>query len=142
MKEKFSAWLDELVEESKPEVWCISKGAFGKDEPSIAEWVEFVNQAFEARASMIPKGATWTSYLWHDEQASQLRFASSPCDPDNLPFSATVELLDGPEMIVASWLRDDDHIPWSDLEDVDFEPPESVESSSVRVWALRHGWQE
>lgn len=139
MNKKFSAWLDELVDESEPEVWCISRGAFGKEEPSVAEWVEFVKQAFAVREGMTPEGELWTSYLWHDEQASQLRFASSPCDPDNLPFGAVVELIDGPEMIIASWLRNDDHIPWEDLEEMKFESPESADDFSVRVWAWPHG---
>lgn len=139
LNKTFSAWLDELAGESEPEMWCISKGAVGEEEPSVAEWVEFVKQAFAVRDGMTPQGEVWTSYLWHDAQASQLRFASSPCDPGNLPFGAVVELIDGPEVIIASWLNSDDHIPWDDLEEVEVRLPDPADDSTVRVWAWPHG---
>jgi len=137
MRPPFQEWLAELEGEESPELWCFSHG--GADRGSFEEWVGFLRRAVRARAKLAHPDGVLTSYAWHDEQASQLRFATARCDREHLPFGCTVVLVDDPSEVVAAWLRDPGYIPWSDLKEVGPED-EAVEPEPyvLRVWAQEH----
>src|SRR5690348_6943348 len=64
---------------------------------------------------------TATFYVWHDEQAGQLRYSVSSRTRDNLPFRGNYRPTDDLGTIVASFLSDDAPglVAWKDLEPVD-----------------------
>ena len=138
MNKIFREWLDEIEAESDPEVWAISPDQTKISPRRIADLVAFVSSAFEIRGRRCRTGEVLTSYLWHDIQAGQLRFATDTCSPDKLPFDAKVRLVEEPEIIIAAWLRDDGFIKWGDLEESDFESPEPDVPYELNVWAVQH----
>lgn len=138
MKE-LSLWLIELEQEDSFETWQISAGCSEDFTNDVGQWAEFVKAAFDIRQSKVPRDPVHSSYLWHDEQASQLRFATSPCDQHNLPFGCTVRLVARPEPIISSWLAGPEFIRVDDLIEVPSgqeieDPPEYV----LPVWVCQH----
>lgn len=61
-----------------------------------------------------------TFYVWHDEQAGQLRCSTGSVPPDALPFSGTYVASDDLGPVVEGFLADSEpgSIAWSDLDDV------------------------
>ncbi len=83
-----------------------------------------------------------TFYLWHDEQAGQLRFSVARCLPDSLPFRRAVAPADAANEIIGGYLgssRVDGLIPCSELEPIGVEEPETNKDQPcrLRVWSLR-----
>lgn len=73
---------------------------------------------------------TATFYVWHDEQAGQLRCSVSSRTPANLPFDATYRPTNDLGVVVASFLSDQTAglVPWDDLDPAD--DPETGENST------------
>ncbi|MFJ6637120.1 hypothetical protein ACIQMR_38375, partial [Streptomyces sp. NPDC091376] len=101
-----------------------SLGAADEDRSSLA--VAEVVDAFERTAAAIrerirdlgfPGVATF--YVWHDEQAGQLRCSTGSVPPDALPFSGPYVASEDLGPIVEGFLADDEpgFIAWSELDD-------------------------
>ena len=77
-----------------------------------------------------------TFYVWHDQQAGQLRCSTGSCRPDELPFSGmyrpTTELLP----IVVEFIEDraPGAIVWGELEPVPFPDGPEPEMPEFPVW--------
>lgn len=126
----FNDWLAEMSAESLelPEgtgagaianMWSMSFGA--ERLPDSAELKRFIDGALELRRSQAQKfeGAPLTFYLWHDEQAGQLRFSVARCMPGTLAFRRSLTAASSMDEIVDEFLastRVDGRIPWSELE--------------------------
>ena len=135
----FTEWYDELKSEDISEPWCISHEATPDFTYDPDEWVTFLNAAFKIRQERTPDDAVYTTYAWFDEQASQLRFATTQCEIDSLPFGCEVELIDSPIPVISAWLTSPDHIPMEELHEVDDDDDsETAEVHPLQVWAIRH----
>jgi hypothetical protein len=80
-----------------------------------------------------------TFYLWHDEMAGQLRFSTAHCTLGTLPFSASLDLLEDPRIVLTDFLgssyRDD--IPWEHLtESSSATNTEDAPLPRLKVWAV------
>ncbi|MFB7758458.1 hypothetical protein ACFC18_54315, partial [Streptomyces sp. NPDC056121] len=102
-----------------------SLGAADEDRSSLS--VAEVVAAFERTAAAIREriddlgfSGVATFYVWHDEQAGQLRCSTGSVPPDALPFSGTYVASDDLGPIVEGFLADSEpgFIAWSDLDDM------------------------
>ena len=134
----FESWLNELRSESNPETWFITKNCTSDFSNDENEWVDFVTKAFKIRGEKIQNADDRTSYLWHDKQACQLRFATSPCTPDNLPFQCKIRFVDDPKSIIRQWLSQPSFISWDELIDASDEEDNEVAEYNLAVWAVQH----
>ncbi|MFD5721447.1 hypothetical protein [Streptomyces sp. NPDC127036] len=102
--------------------WSLGAAAEDRSSLSVAE----VSTAFEQTAAAIrerirnlgfPGVATF--YVWHDEQAGQLRCSTGSVPPDALPFRGTYVASDDLGPVVAGFLADSEpgFIDSSDLDD-------------------------
>ena len=132
----FETWLGELQTESEYEEWCISDPEAVSNSPQ--DWCVFLTTAFEIRSARW--GTDLTSYAWHDEMASQLRFNTGPYSPETLPFGRSVRLVDSPLEIIQSWMGTSSHIPWEDLEieEEELSSSEVLTRDQLTVWAVEH----
>lgn len=113
--------------------------------------VDQVVSAFEQTAAALRRRVhdmghtgTATFYVWHDQQAGQLRCSTSSYAPAHLPFGGAYEPTDALALIVKEFLDDKEPglIPWAQLDtvsddgaelDVDPIPP------PFPVWTLNIG---
>jgi hypothetical protein len=153
MEVTFDNWISELTAQglelpdgicagARENLWSLSFAAGGL--PSEAELTRFVEAAVDLRKrqveSMGAKPATF--YLWHDEQAGQLRFSVARCLPDSLPFRCPVTRADAANEVIRDFLtsgRSNGLVAWSELEPVAFDTSQAgdEEPHRQRVWALR-----
>ncbi|MFD6880547.1 MULTISPECIES: hypothetical protein [unclassified Streptomyces] len=98
-----------------------SLGAADEDRASLS--VAEVVAAFERSAAAIRErirdlgfSGVATFYVWHDEQAGQLRCSTGSVPPDALPFSGTYMASDDLGPVVEGFLADSEpgFIAWSD----------------------------
>jgi hypothetical protein len=75
-----------------------------------------------------------------------ISFSTAPCAITDLPFRATVELVDDPGVIVREFLdsRLRDGIPWTDLKEASpsadtLKDDVDAHASALRVWAVDLG---
>ena len=153
MQMPFDDWISEMTADglelpdgagagAAENLWSLS---FSADKlPSKADLTRFIDAAVDVRRAQAEsigmKPATF--YLWHDEQAEQLRFSVARCFPESLPFRCAVAPAGAANDIIGSYLassRVDGLIPWSDLEPIDADEPEANKAQPyrLRVWALR-----
>ena len=127
--------------------WCLSAEVDDRRSVSVAEVVD----AFERTAEGIRRrvhatgfaGAA-TFYVWHDEQARQLRCSTGSVPPDALPFGGTYVASDDLGPIVEGFLADREpgSIAWSDLEDVQSRSEQTETESEIapfHVWVSSVG---
>ncbi|MFF3217196.1 hypothetical protein ACFYYB_42090 [Streptomyces sp. NPDC002886] len=120
------------------------------DEDRRASSVAEVVTAFERTAAALrvrirelcfPGPATF--YVWHDQQAGQLRCSTCSLSPDALPFGGAYTVSDDLSPIVAEFLADSEPgvVAWSDLhEDARWEQAcTEPEKAPLRVWVSRVG---
>ncbi|MFD8418916.1 hypothetical protein [Streptomyces sp. NPDC059466] len=124
-----------------------SLGATDEDRSSLS--VAEVVAAFERTAAAIrerirdmdfPGVATF--YVWHDQQAGQLRCSTGSVPPDALPFNGAYVPSDDLGPVVAGFLADSEPgcIAWSDLDDVQSFPEETEpEITPFGVWVSSVG---
>ncbi|MFJ2239241.1 hypothetical protein [Streptomyces sp. NPDC087859] len=153
-------WIAELADEPlvlepadrrvelETNTWLL--GAADEDRRSLS--VGEVVAAFERTAAAMRErvgamgfSGVATFYVWHDEQAGQLRCSTGSVAPDALPFGGTYVACGDLGPVVEGFLADSEpgFVAWSDLDDVqslaeqtDTEPeikPFSVWVSSVGV---------
>jgi hypothetical protein len=137
---------DQPEAEHRENTWHISASVEDRRSVSVGEVVG----AFEACAARLREriralghSGTATFYVWHDEQAGQLRCSTTSLARDRLTFGAQVDP-DAPlDDIVRAFLDDASPgvIAWEDLEEV---PLSDVDESSgelpvVRVWTAAVG---
>ncbi|RSS55178.1 hypothetical protein [Streptomyces sp. WAC01280] len=127
--------------------WWLS--AEDEDRKSLS--VSTVVAAFERTASAIqvrirelgfPGGATF--YVWHDEQAGQLRCSTGSVTADELPFGGAYALSDGLGPVIQGFLAGSEPgaMDWSGLKSVQsHSDPTAAEPEVVpiRVWARSVG---
>ncbi|MFE7165930.1 hypothetical protein [Streptomyces sp. NPDC057616] len=83
-----------------------------------------------------------TFYVWHDEQAGQLRCSTGSVSPDALPFSGTYVVSDALGPVVEGFLiaSEPGVTTWSDLDDVQSHSDQTgPEIRPLRVWASSVG---
>jgi hypothetical protein len=132
--------------EHRENTWHVSASAEDRRSVSAREVVA----AFETCAARLRErirvlgytGAA-TFYVWHDEQAGQLRCSTTSLPRDRLPFGAQVDP-DAPlEEIVQAHLDDASPgvIPWEELDEVPFSDPDEppAEPYVVPVWTVAVG---
>ena len=149
----FDDWISEMTAEglqlpdgagagAAENLWSLS---FSADKlPSTGDLTRFIEAAVDVRRaqaeSLASKPATF--YLWHDEQAGQLRFSVARCLPESLPFRCALAPADAATEIIGDYLtssRVDGLIPWSELEPIGFDEPDTNQDQPyvLRVWALQ-----
>ncbi|MFD8613460.1 MULTISPECIES: hypothetical protein [unclassified Streptomyces] len=133
--------------ECKTNTWWLS----AEDEDKRSLSVSDVVAAFERTASAIrgrirelgfPGAATF--YVWHDEEAGQLRCSTGSVASGELPFSGAYVPSDDLEPIVEAFLTDSQPgvIAWSDLVDVQEQAEQSETGpggAPFRVWVSSVG---
>ena len=78
-----------------------------------------------------------TFYVWHDEQAGQLRCSVSSRTPANLPFGGNYRPTNDLGVVVAGFISDQTPglVPWADLEPADDpDPGENSTYPPFLVW--------
>lgn len=129
--------------EAETNTWWLSAG----DEDRRSSSVSAVVAAFERTAAAIqvrirelgfPGVATF--YVWHDEQAGQLRGSTGSVPADALPFGGAYVLSDDLGPVVEGFLAGDEPgvTAWSDLEVVQNDSEETeadLDAVPLRVWA-------
>src|SRR6266511_4099238 len=93
-------------------------------------------RALQHRVRAAGFDGTATFYVWHDEQAGQLRCSVSSRTPTDLPFRGNYQPTDDLSAIVAGFLSDDTPgiVPWEDLEPADDIDPEDDYYPPFPVW--------
>ncbi|MEU0181977.1 hypothetical protein ABZ312_12410 [Streptomyces sp. NPDC006207] len=127
--------------------WCLSAEVDDRRSVSVAEVVD----AFERTAEGIRRrvhatgfaGAA-TFYVWHDEQAGQLRCSTGSVAADELPFGGAYAPSGDLESIVKDFLNDPEPglVAWPDLDVVGdrSEPPSREgEAAPLPVWVSSAG---
>ncbi|WP_326578707.1 hypothetical protein OIE69_35370 [Actinacidiphila glaucinigra] len=128
-------WIDEVADEplvlepadrrveAEANTWWWSAAEGETTSLSVAEVVA----AFERTAAVIRErirerafAGVATFYVWHDEQAGQLRCSTGSVSPDALPFGGAYVASDRLGPIVERFLADGEpgRLAWSDLDDV------------------------
>ncbi|MCZ4124681.1 hypothetical protein O3X23_35765 [Streptomyces sp. H39-S7] len=115
---------DDRVAESQSNTWHL--GADAEERAALS--VEQVAAAFEGAAAALRDRiqalgfqGTATFYVWHDEQAGQLRCSTSSQHPESLPFGGTYALTETLDPVIAGFLNDDAPglMPWTCLSNVE-----------------------
>jgi hypothetical protein len=86
-------------------------------------------------AALNHRGAA-TFYVWHDQQAGQLRCSTRSCGQDELPFDVRYRPTGDLRAIVMEFLEDraPGAIVWGQLEPVPFSDAGSPERPEIPVW--------
>ncbi|WWM23378.1 hypothetical protein QBW33_05370 [Streptomyces sp. B21-104] len=151
-------WIAEVADEplvlepaDRRVEWETNTGSLGaadedRDSLSAAEVVatfEWTAAAIKERILGLNFSGAATFYVWHDEQARQLRCSTSSVPPDALPFGGTYAASDDLGSIVEGFLADSEpgSGAWSDLEDESRSEQTDTESEIVpfHVWVSSVG---
>ncbi|MFD7729605.1 hypothetical protein ACFV6F_04340 [Kitasatospora phosalacinea] len=127
-------WIAEVADEPlvlepdrPPEEWATNTWSIGPDggpAPSVAEVVAAFRgtaDGIRRRIADMPYDGPATFYVWHDEQAGQLRCSTGSVGPDRLPFGSPYRPTEGLEPIVEGYLADryPGVVRWEELKVVD-----------------------
>jgi hypothetical protein len=105
---------------------------------------EEVVAAFEETAELLRDqvtaaghGGAATFYVWHDQQAGQLRCSTRSCRPDELPFTEPYRLTKDLHAIVVEFLQDraPGAIAWGELEPIPIPEEPGPVAGEFPVWA-------
>ncbi|MFG2692093.1 hypothetical protein [Kitasatospora sp. NPDC048407] len=124
--------------------WWLSTDDEDRRSLSVPEVVA----AFERTASRIRErireldfAGVATFYVWHDEQAGQLRCSTGSVPAEQLPFGGAFRPVGDLRPVVEGYLRDDTPglTPWTDLEVVDDDSGPGPEFPPFPVWVRSVG---
>ncbi len=136
----FENWLTELSAENEFEIWSFSSDSL--ENISLESWIQFFEKAVSIRAQKVPVNTVYSSYIWFDEQALNLKLATTPYTKNSLPFGCSIELVESLSIILQTWLNAETYIPWEELEETNFEDNKMdslpTESKPLKVWAVEH----
>ncbi|MFG2631720.1 hypothetical protein [Streptomyces sp. NPDC048473] len=132
--------------ESQTNTWQL--GADAEERATLS--VEEVAAAFESTARALRDRiralglhGTATFYVWHDEQAGQLRCSTSSQPPESLPFGGNYVLAETLAPIITSFLDDSDpgSVPWTELASFESDGQDRAEAvpPPFPVWTRRIG---
>ncbi|WP_405629250.1 hypothetical protein OG933_27070 [Streptomyces sp. NBC_00016] len=152
-------WIAEVADEplvlepgDRRTEWAANTWSLGAgDEKRLSLSVSEVVAAFERTAAAIrdrirelgfPGAATF--YVWHDEQAGQLRCSTGSVTPDVLPFGGAYVLSDDLGQVVERFLTDREPgvVPWSELVEAHDHSGQTAgerERVPLRVWGSAVG---
>jgi hypothetical protein len=134
---------DDLAAEWANTVWLDA----GSDVRSVLSVDEVVGafletaRALDGRVRAMSLPATATFYVWHDEQAGQLRCSVSSQPPTNLPFGGAYRPTGDLDAVIVSFLNDRSPgtVSWQDLQPADEMPAESDDYPPFPVWTFNLG---
>ncbi|MFJ8015194.1 hypothetical protein [Streptomyces sp. NPDC096339] len=133
--------------ELETNTWRLSAAEGDRESLSVSEVVaafERTAVAIRGRVRELGFPGVATFYVWHDEQAGQLRCSTASLAPDALPFGGNYLACDDLRPVVAGFLADSEpgFVAWADLDDsgsnseqADIEP----ESAAFPVWVCGVG---
>jgi hypothetical protein len=99
---------------------------------TVAGVVNAIEACADVLQDRVPTRAVF--YVWHDEQAGQLRCSTTSLPADRLPFGARV--VEKPlAKIVEEFLAAPGFVPWDDLMIVDKESDEPQPELAIGVWS-------
>jgi hypothetical protein len=130
--------------EARASTWWLSADPGEKAALSAGQVCAAFERAAEALRSRIRglgfQGAV-TFYVWHDEQAGQLRCSTSSQAPGALPFNGTYVATDALGPIIERFLADQEpgHIPWSELNAETNQPASEPVTPPFPVWTRSVG---
>jgi len=99
--------VDDLKEEINVNMWWIGATAEVLETLSVNEILDFIVQLTDNRREKMRQANTdhgMYFYLWFDDQAGQLRFNLISDFHTDLPFGATLNIIDTPVAIVGDFL--------------------------------------
>jgi len=136
-KEEFIESLDDIVndeifitaetdlidKEVSSNMWRISADDNVVSQLSAEDLMNVTQRIKDNRQEQLSKSAEEVDlifYMWHDGQASQLRFNLINSNHKNLPFGTKLNLVDSEAAILNEFLKDDnqDGIPSSELKEI------------------------
>ena len=129
---------DDLSQEIRTNTWHISMSAKERASASREELLNFFSDVMNNRRQQIQDSHSdhgmWF-YVWHDQQASQLRFSLISDFHTHLPFGATTapETL---ETIIDEFLTSNDHIPFSALDMQAYNAEEQKPEDDISTFVL------
>jgi len=131
--------------EARANTWWLSADPGEKAALSAGQVCAAFERTAEALCSRI-RGlgyqGTVTFYVWHDEQAGQLRCSMSSQAPDALPFRGTYIATGALAPIIERFLGDHQepsHIPWPELNAESDEPASEPVTPPLPVWTRTVG---
>ncbi|MGW6979100.1 hypothetical protein ACWGE1_06570 [Streptomyces sp. NPDC054932] len=129
--------------------WWLSAAEGDRESLSVSEVVAAFGRtaaAIRGRVRELGFPGVATFYVWHDEQAGQLRCSTGSVPPEALPFGGNYAACDELGPIVEGFLSDSGPglIAWADLDDVQSgaeEPGIEPEDTPFPVWVSSVGAQ-
>ncbi|NUP15127.1 MAG: hypothetical protein HOZ81_03270 [Streptomyces sp.] len=126
--------------ESATNTWWLSAEDEERRSLSVSDVVAAFGRtasAVRGRVRALGFSGVATFYVWHDEQAGQLRCSTGSVAPDALPFDGAYEPSDELAPIVEGFLADAEPggVAWAELDDVG----DRAAHVPVRVWVCGVG---
>ncbi|MFC9581565.1 hypothetical protein ACFVJ8_01720 [Streptomyces yangpuensis] len=124
-------------------------GATDEDRRALSVWevvaaFERTVEGIRLRVRETDFGGVATFYVWHDEQAGQLRCSTGSVAADELPFGGAYVPTDDLGAVIEGFLRDQEpgSVAWSDLEAQDEQSEQTApetEAAPFPVWVRSVG---
>ncbi|MFJ4569810.1 hypothetical protein ACIP4U_40555 [Streptomyces caelestis] len=146
-------WISEVADEPlalepadlrvewETNTWSLGAADEDRSSLSVAEVVAAFKQTAAAIRERIhdlgfPRVATF--YVWHDEQAGQLRCSTGSVPPNAVPFSGTYVASDDLGPIVEGFLADSEpgYVTWSDPDDAQRLSEQTETEPEIRPFAV------
>ncbi|MFC5267698.1 hypothetical protein ACFPJ1_36755 [Kribbella qitaiheensis] len=123
--------------EHRENTWLLDCPAVERTSLTTAEVVAAFEHCANGLQRRLPQSTQVVFYVWHDQQAGQLRCSTTSISADRLPFGARV--VPTPlEKIVEEFLAAPGFISWAELQEADeADEPEPEPEWTVEVWHLR-----
>jgi len=109
---------DDLMLEIRNNTWLISMSDVDRQQTTVTELLDFIEKVISNRQLQLVKSPVkhgMKFYLWHDKQASQLRFCLVSDFHTSLPFDTTIEE-SALTPILSDFLKSKDGIHWDTLD--------------------------
>lgn len=149
-------WIAEVADEAlrlEPGDWRVEwetntwwLGAADEDRqaltvPEVVAAFERTAEGIRLRVRAMGFAGAATFYVWHDEQAGQLRCSTASVAADQLPFGGAYVPSDDLGLIVEGFLSDGEPgaVAWEDLEDEQSGAVSEAEATPFPVWVRNVG---